>query len=61
MNRVVVVSLALTALSACTLLLPTDQIIQPCTASDECLEGFICEENACLPIDEAAEIDSGAE
>jgi hypothetical protein len=35
----------------CTLLLPTDEIIQACAVQDECPEGFICDQNACLPED----------
>lgn len=53
MMRVV---LGLTALvvfsgSACTLLLPTNELITPCTEQADCEEGFVCEDNACLPED----------
>ena len=51
MIRVVVVAGALALTGACTLLLPTDQIIQPCTSGTECKAGFACQDNACLPID----------
>jgi hypothetical protein len=44
--------LAIAVLGGCTLLLPTDELIQPCTANEDCDEGFECQENACLPIDE---------
>ena len=37
----------------CTLLLPTNEIIQPCTNNEECEDGFICDQNACLPEDSA--------
>ncbi len=40
------------ASSSCTLLLPTNTLITPCTEADGCDEGFVCEQNACLPEDE---------
>jgi hypothetical protein len=43
---------AILALSSCTLLLPTEEIIQPCTVDEDCAEGFECEDQACLPVDE---------
>lgn len=46
------------ACSGCTLLLPTDQLIVPCQSQADCDEkagdGFVCEENACLPEDDGA-------
>ena len=38
----------------CTLLLPTEELIVPCVADDDCAAGFECLENACLPIDDGA-------
>jgi hypothetical protein len=42
----------------CTLLLPTDQLIVPCQSQADCDEnagdGFVCENNACLPEDDGA-------
>jgi hypothetical protein len=39
----------------CTLLLPTETLIVPCQSQADCDEnagdGFVCEENACLPED----------
>jgi hypothetical protein len=52
MIRLAVVALALAALSGCTLLLPTQDLIQPCVAQEDCADGFLCEDNACLPEDE---------
>ena len=46
------------AVAGCTLLLPTQDLIQSCTAQADCPDGFICEDQACLPADEE---DSGAE
>jgi hypothetical protein len=43
--------LTLTALTGCTLLLPTEEIIVECTVPEDCGAGFLCEENACLPED----------
>ena len=46
------------AVAGCTLLLPTDQLIVPCQSQADCDEnagaGFVCEDNACLPEDDAA-------
>ena len=46
------------AASGCTLLLPTDQLITPCTDQADCDEalgaGFVCEEQACLPEDDGS-------
>lgn len=50
-----VVTAALVALTACTLLLPTEELIKPCVADEECDPGFECLENACLPLDEGDE------
>lgn len=53
-------AVALTLGVGCTLLLDTEALIVPCTVDQECDdalgEGFACEENACLPVDE---IDGG--
>jgi hypothetical protein len=46
---------ALTSASACTLLLATDEIIQPCQLDEDCVEGLSCQANACLPDDPAVE------
>jgi hypothetical protein len=59
MIRFVVAVIAVVAsTSGCTLLLPTDQLITPCTNQAECDEalgeGFVCEEQACLPEDEGS-------
>lgn len=50
---------ALVEASGCTLILPTDTLIKPCTASVDCDSGFECRENACLPIDEDESGDEG--
>jgi len=54
MIRVAIASLvAIVATAAgCTLLLPTNELITPCTVQEDCADGFVCEDNACLPIDE---------
>jgi hypothetical protein len=49
----------LACLGACTLLLPTEKLIDPCVADEDCAEGFECLENACLPFDDAAGGTSG--
>lgn len=61
MNRIALVVgavVAALAVPACTLLLPTDQLIVPCQSQADCDEnagpGFLCEDNACLPEDEGA-------
>jgi hypothetical protein len=54
MIRTAFAILALAVTSACTLILPTEDLIKPCKESAECDEGFECQENACLPIDEEA-------
>ena len=58
MIRVAALALALAAVAGCTLLLPTNELITPCTAQADCDEalgdGFVCEENACLPEDDVA-------
>jgi hypothetical protein len=46
---------ALATLTACTLLLPTEELITPCVSDEECEAGFECLENACLPLDEGDE------
>lgn len=44
---------ALAALAAgCTLLLPTEDLIVPCVADEDCEAGFECLQSACLPIDD---------
>lgn len=51
--KIVVAILALTVIAAgCTLLLPTEQLIIPCVADEDCEAGFECLENACLPLDD---------
>jgi hypothetical protein len=52
-------ALAAAGTGACTLLLPTDDLIKPCVDSSECDEGFECEENACLPVDGNDDGDAG--
>jgi len=48
-------SLATVALLAgCTLLLPTQDLIVPCVEQADCDEGFVCEDQACLPEDDEA-------
>jgi hypothetical protein len=54
MIRLVAVAVAVAVaavVSGCTLLLPTNELITPCTVQDDCEAGFICEDNACLPED----------
>jgi hypothetical protein len=55
---VAIVVAVVASVSSCTLLLPTDQLITPCTNQAECDEalgeGFVCEEQACLPEDEGS-------
>jgi hypothetical protein len=52
MKALLAVTAILAALSSsCTLLLPTDQLIKPCTSNADCDKGFVCQENACLPAD----------
>ncbi|MDP2339381.1 MAG: hypothetical protein Q8O67_00375 [Deltaproteobacteria bacterium] len=36
----------------CTLLLPTGELIKPCVEQADCDDGFLCEDEACLPEDE---------
>jgi hypothetical protein len=48
------------AAAGCTLLLPTDELIVNCVESVDCDEGFECQDNACLPLDEELE-SSGTE
>lgn len=42
-------------LTACTLLLPTEELITPCVSDEDCGAGFECLDNACLPLDEGEE------
>jgi hypothetical protein len=58
MMRATIVCVLVLLASSCTLLLPTEEIIIECTVPEECGEGFLCEENACLPADT---IDSSAQ
>jgi hypothetical protein len=54
MNRVIIAGLLMCSVvlnGACTLLLPTDQLVQECTVPEDCGEGFVCDQNACLPED----------
>lgn len=48
---------AVASFAACTLLLPTEELITPCVSDEECDEGFECLDNACLPLDEDAQAD----
>ncbi len=55
--RVAAVAAAvIAAAGGCTLLLPTDELITPCTVQQDCDDalgaGFECKENACLPVDQ---------
>lgn len=52
--KIIVVSaaLAVAILSGCTLLLDTQGLITPCVEQADCEDGFVCDENACLPEDE---------
>ncbi len=52
MRLVCVVVATVAASSSCTLLLPTNTLITPCTEAGACDDGFVCEQNACLPEDE---------
>ena len=47
----VIALVSLASLTGCTLLLPTNEIIKPCTVPEDCDDGFVCEDNACLPED----------
>jgi hypothetical protein len=40
-------------LGGCTLLLPTGDLIKPCVEQAECDDGFVCQDEACLPEDDA--------
>ncbi len=51
MIRCVTALFATATLGGCTLLLPTNELITPCTVQDDCEDGFVCEDNACLPED----------
>ena len=52
MKRLALATLILGVVGAgCTLLLPTNELITPCTAQADCEDGFVCEDNACLPED----------
>ena len=52
MMRIACALVAVVAASSCTLLLPTNTLIKPCTEAGACDDGFVCEQNACLPEDE---------
>lgn len=43
----------------CTLLLPTAELIKPCVEQADCDDGFICQDEACLPEDEGVAGESG--
>lgn len=45
------VAVVAAAFSGCTLILNTEDLITDCTAQEDCEEGFVCEDNACLPED----------
>jgi hypothetical protein len=51
MIRSVLLALAC-SIGGCTLLLPTEELIKPCVDNGDCDEGFACEDNACLPLDD---------
>jgi hypothetical protein len=42
---------SLASLAGCTLLLPTNELITPCTVQEDCEAGFVCETQACVPED----------
>ena len=52
MIRSFVLLATVVALGSCTLLLPTGELIKPCTEQADCDDGFLCEDEACLPEDE---------
>jgi hypothetical protein len=52
MKRYVALSILLALAGACTLILDTSKVIQPCTSGADCKKGFECVDNACLPEDE---------
>ncbi len=45
-------AVAAAVFTGCTLLLPTQELIVPCVEQADCDDGFVCEDNACLPEDE---------
>jgi hypothetical protein len=58
MIRLALATAALAAVVGCTLLLPTNELITPCTNQADCDEalgpGFVCEAQACLPEDDGS-------
>lgn len=50
--KLIIIIGALAIAAGCTLLLPTEQLIDPCVADEDCEAGFECLENACLPLDD---------
>jgi len=57
MIRLALLAVALAAVAGCTLLLPTNELITPCTVQADCDalgDGFVCEGQACLPEDDGA-------
>jgi hypothetical protein len=52
-RAVVAIAAVVAGLSGCTLVLQTDQLIKPCSSPADCDKGFICQENSCLPADDA--------
>ncbi len=57
MIRLALLAVALAAVAGCTLLLPTNELITPCTVQADCDalgDGFVCEDQACLPEDDGA-------
>ncbi len=55
MIRSCVLVAVVAALGSCTLLLPTGELIKPCVEQAECDDGFICQDEACLPEDEGGQ------
>jgi hypothetical protein len=59
MIRFALLTVALAAVAGCTLLLPTNELITPCTVQADCDalgDGFVCEDQACLPEDDGAPV-----
>lgn len=54
-------ALAVSSTGACTLLLDGTQLVKPCIRAEDCDDGFVCEDGACLPGDAISpeEVDAG--